>query len=291
MTLPEPEPDAVAARPPMRLTFVGNATVLVRLGPFTLLTDPNFLRAGQRAYLGRGLWTRRLLDPALGVDDLPPLDAVVLSHLHGDHFDRVARRGLDHEVPLLTTEHAASRLSRQGFAAATALPTWQSTQVVARSGDAPRARLRVTSLPAVHARGVLGRVLPPVMGSLLEYEPAPGAPTTRVYLSGDTLTGDHLDEITARVGRPDVAVLHLGGTRVLARTVTMDAVQGVDAVRRLQPHAVMPVHTDDYRAFRSGLGAFEAEAERAGLTWLVRPVVRGSDLDIESVETRMNSAD
>ena len=78
------------------LTFVGTATTMLRLGSFTVLTDPNFLHRGQRAYLGKGLWSRRLTEPALQPDGLPPLDLVLLSHLHGDHFDRVARRGLDH---------------------------------------------------------------------------------------------------------------------------------------------------------------------------------------------------
>ena len=88
-----PSPDAAEGRADAGLTFVGNATTLLRLGAFTVLTDPNFLRRGQRAYLGKGLWSRRLKDPALAVEELPPFDAVVLSHLHGDHFDRVARRG------------------------------------------------------------------------------------------------------------------------------------------------------------------------------------------------------
>jgi ribonuclease BN (tRNA processing enzyme) len=69
-----------------RLTFVGTATTVIELGSFTVLTDPNFLRRGQRAYLGKGLWSRRLTDPALEPEELPALDAVVLSHLHGDHF-------------------------------------------------------------------------------------------------------------------------------------------------------------------------------------------------------------
>ena len=45
------------------LTFGGNATMLLRIGPFTLLTDPNFLHRGQRAYLGYGLRAKRLTDP------------------------------------------------------------------------------------------------------------------------------------------------------------------------------------------------------------------------------------
>jgi L-ascorbate metabolism protein UlaG (beta-lactamase superfamily) len=42
---------------PHSLTFIGTATTVLRLGGFTLLTDPNFLHRGQRAYLGYGLTT------------------------------------------------------------------------------------------------------------------------------------------------------------------------------------------------------------------------------------------
>ena len=94
------------------ITFIGTATTIVRLGSFTVLTYPNFLHLGQRAYLGKGLWSRRLTEPAMQPADLPPLNVVVLSHLHGDHFDRIARRRLDRAVPVVTTEHAASAAIR-----------------------------------------------------------------------------------------------------------------------------------------------------------------------------------
>jgi L-ascorbate metabolism protein UlaG (beta-lactamase superfamily) len=71
-----------------------------------VLTDPNFLHQGQRAYLGYGLVSKRRKPPALTVAELPPIDAIVLSHLHGDHWDRVAQRGLDHSLPVVTGETA-----------------------------------------------------------------------------------------------------------------------------------------------------------------------------------------
>jgi len=97
------------------LTFVGTATTLLRLGPFTLLTDPNFLHRGQRAYLGKGLFSKRRTEPALQPGQLPDLDGIVLSHLHGDHFDRVARKELDWSPPVFTTPQAARRLEKWGF--------------------------------------------------------------------------------------------------------------------------------------------------------------------------------
>src|SRR6185312_13217229 len=126
-------------------TFIGTATVLLRIGAFTMLTDPNFLHRGQRAYLGHGLWSKRLTEPALEPGDLPPLDGIVLSHLHGDHFDRVARHRLARDVPVLTTVPAAQRLRKWHFGAAVGLRTWDDV-VLRRGGET----LRVTAVPARH---------------------------------------------------------------------------------------------------------------------------------------------
>jgi L-ascorbate metabolism protein UlaG (beta-lactamase superfamily) len=257
------------------LTFVGTATTLLRLGSFTVLTDPNFLRRGQRVYLGKGLWSRRRTEPALGIGDLPDLDAVVLSHLHGDHFDRVAKADLARDQPVLTTPQAARKLSQWGFDAR-GLEPW-SSHTLSRGDET----LRVESLPGIHARGVLGPLMPPVMGSLLEHRVGDQV-RRRVYLSGDTLTGDHLDEIARRHPDIDVAVVHLGGTRVLLHTVTMDADQGVDFLRRVRPRQAVPVHYDDYGVFRSPLTVFEDQARAAGFGPTLRTVRRGETVDLQA---------
>ncbi len=257
------------------LTFVGTATTILRLGSFTVLTDPNFLHRGQRAYLGKGLWSRRLTEPSLQPDALPPLDLILLSHLHGDHFDRVARRGLDHSVPLVTTEAAARRLQRYGFQTQ-GLPTWERS-VTAKGEET----LTVESVPGIHARGLMGALLPPVMGSIVEHRVA-GEVRRRLYVSGDTLTGTHLDEIHRRHPDIDLAVVHLGGTRVLFHTVTMDAGQGVDFLRRVQPARALPVHYDDYRVFRSPLQDFLTELARSGLPVPVRTPRRGETVDLDA---------
>lgn len=100
----------------------------------------------------------------------------LLSHLHGDHFDRVARRGLDKTLPILTTRHAARHLRLQGFRQAVPMKTWQSETLSSGSTT-----VRVTSLPGRHTNGPLRKVLPPVMRSLLELETAPGRVAFRRY--------------------------------------------------------------------------------------------------------------
>ena len=261
------------------LTFGGNATTLLRLGPLTLLTDPNFLHRGQRAYLGKGLWTTRLTEPALQPTQLPRLDAIVLSHLHGDHWDRIATRHLDKDTPVVTTQEAAKALDRRGFRSTADLTPWQTYELTSGSST-----LRITAAPGVHGPGPVAKLLPPVMGSVLELT-TDGAVTWRGYFTGDTLYRPFLAEVLERCGPLDVVVPDLGGTQVLGITVTMDGRQGADLVELLQPAVTVPVHYDDYGYAFACTGEFDlvccghshkAEARmvknvKGGETWLVNP--------------------
>ncbi|HET9771306.1 MAG TPA: MBL fold metallo-hydrolase [Acidimicrobiia bacterium] len=251
------------------LTFVGTATTLLRLGPFTLLTDPNFVHRGQWVYLGYGLATRRRTEPAMQPEDLPQLDAVLLSHLHADHFDRVAKASLDRSLPIVTTSHAAGKLERAGFSAAVPLEHWSTHELI--RGDH---RLRVTSTPGTHGPGLLGRLLPPVMGSVVELEHA-GAVTTRLWITGDVLFRRELGAVRERWPDLDAMVIHLGGTRVFGFLVTMDGRQGMDLVELIRPGLTVPVHYDDYSVFKSPLSQFLAEARRRGYGGQIRTVHHG----------------
>jgi L-ascorbate metabolism protein UlaG (beta-lactamase superfamily) len=261
------------------LTFVGNATTIIRYGGFVLLTDPNFLRRGQRVHLGYGLTSKRLQDPALSLEDLPGLDGVVLSHLHDDHWDRPAERHLDRSLPVITTGAAARTLRSRGFQRATGLGPWQHHELV-KDGRT----VRVTAMPGRHAPRPLRRLLPPVVGSLLEFGPRDGAPELRLYISGDTLMYDGIAEIARRHPDIDVGIVHLGGTRLLGLlTVTMDGRQGADWLETVRCATAVPVHYDDYTAQKSPLSDFETEVGRRGMDGRLRRIGRGEHLPLTRV--------
>ncbi|MEO3885714.1 MBL fold metallo-hydrolase [Nonomuraea sp. B5E05] len=253
------------------LQFIGNATVLIRYNGFTLLTDPNFLHRGQLAYLGYGLVSRRLADPAVEIEDVPPLDAVVLSHMHGDHWDRVARKGLDKATPIITTTAAAGRLGRGGFRASVGLEPWQQHEL-----HGPGGLVKITALPAKHAPGPAEALLPPVIGTMLEFCNRDERVELTMHISGDTLLDRRLDAIPRRFPDIDLAVVHLGGTKLLGTMlVTMDGEQGAAWVDLFRPHTVVPVHYDDYTVFSSPLDDFRHHIEQAGLSDKVVYLGRG----------------
>ena len=253
-----------------RILFVGTATTVIQYGGFTLLTDPNFLHAGEHAHLGYGLTSERLTNPAIEIDRLPPLDLCLLSHMHGDHWDHVADEKLPRSLPIVSTKHAAGALKRKGFSRALALGTWD--EATFRKG---RSWLRVTAMPGKHGPGPLQALLPPVMGSLLEWGDGDANPHFRMYISGDTLIINDLKEIPRRYPDIDLALLHLGGTRIFGILLTMDADQGIQAVRLIQPADAIPIHYNDYTVFKSPLADFQRAVEASDLKTKVHYLSHG----------------
>ena len=254
-------PDGPTAAPTNEgsILFIGNATVLLRVAGFTILTDPTFIHKHEQTWLGGGLHTTRLTDPAMELADLPPLDLVLLSHFHGDHFDQVAERDLDRALPIVTTPQSANDLKERGFTNCLPLDVWETLSV-----EKGPALLRITATPARHGPPLVDFVLPDVMGSVLDVTMADGG-TSRIYITGDTLVIDELREIPQRFPDIDIALLHLGGTRVLGILVSMDAKQGVEAMRIVDPALAIPIHYNDYDVFTSSLSDFQEEVRAAGL--------------------------
>jgi L-ascorbate metabolism protein UlaG (beta-lactamase superfamily) len=263
--------------------FIGNATVLIRYAGFTLLTDPTFIHMHEQVPLGYGLHTTRLTNPAIEIHDLPPLDLIVLSHFHGDHFDQVAERELDKSLPIVTTPEAAKELGQRGFANTYPLDTWSSLPV--RKGGVC---LRITSMPGRHGPPLLDLVLPEVMGSILEFQSPPGTSRFRMYITGDTLVIEDLKEIPRRYPDIDLALLHLGGTQILGIMVTMDGKQGVEVMQIVNPKRAIPIHYNDYDVFKSPLSDFQREVKAAGLAERVHYLRHGESYTFNVSPSRLS---
>lgn len=265
--------------------FVGTATVILRYAGFTILTDPNFLHAGDHVHLGYGLSAKRLTNPAMEIEELPRLDFCVLSHYHGDHFDHVVEERLQKDLPIITTPEAAEKISEKGFTAAIALETWDSAIV-----NKTDASVVVTSMPGKHGPALADLLLPEVMGSMLQFESANGAKLLSLYISGDTLVFDQLREIPQRYPSIDLGLFHLGGTRIMGILLTMDAEQGVEAVRIINPREAIPIHYNDYEVFKSTLDDFKRAIEEAGLGDRITYLSHGETYNFEVAADRVQTA-
>ncbi len=254
--------------------FIGNATLLVRYGDITFITDPTFVHMHEEVSIGYGMHTTRLTNPAMEVDALPPLDFILLSHFHGDHFDQVAERELDRALPLVTTPQSAMLLNEREWGNSYPLHRWESIDL-RKSGSS----IRVTAMPGRHGPPVVDFALPDVMGSLVEFHREGTSRPFRMYITGDTLIFDDLKEIPERYPEIDVAFLHLGGTRVLGVLVTMDAEQGIEMLNIVQPKRAIPIHYDDYDAFKSPLSDFQDAVREAGLEQRVNYLERGQSFE------------
>ena len=95
--------------------WIGHATVLLRIGGRTILTDPVL---STRVGIGLGLMTggpRRLIAPAISLRELPPIDLILISHAHFDHLDRPTLARLPKRIPVVAAHHTGDLISDLGF--------------------------------------------------------------------------------------------------------------------------------------------------------------------------------
>jgi L-ascorbate metabolism protein UlaG (beta-lactamase superfamily) len=181
----------------MRLTLVRNATLLLELGGRRLLVDP--LLSDAEAYPAVENTPNPRRNPLVSLpcpvgELVAGLDGVLVTHLHNDHFDRVAEELLRKDLPLFCQDGDEGRLRERGFKRVTAVG-----EEVAWYG------LRIARTSGRHGTGELGDALGPVSGFVLR----PRSDRS-LYIAGDTIW---CDEVAAALDRyrPDVTVANAGG--------------------------------------------------------------------------------
>lgn len=197
------------------IQWLGHATVLVNINDTWILTDPVLRRR-----VGH-LWRRY---PVLPSDWPTRVDAVLISHAHWDHLDLPTLRRLGRNRRLLVPPHVGSWLGRRGFTNVRELRVGEG----ARIGS-----VTVTAVPANHSgwRPPFGPTADAI-GYIVNGE-------RRLYFPGDT---DLFPEMDSLAGDLDVALIPVWGWGPTLGTGHLDPVRAAEAVRRLQPRIVIPIH-------------------------------------------------
>ena len=203
-----------------RLTYLGHATVLLELSGQRLLTDP-VLRESF-------LWIRRQV-PLPAPELSERIDAVVISHQHGDHLDFPSLRSVGGDPRIVVPERSGRLLARHGLGGAEELAPGASVRV---------GEVQVTATEADHdgRRWKIGRSAPAV-GYLIE------APSTRIWFAGDTDLFEAMEELRGRV---DVAVLPIGGWGPSVGRGHLDPERAARAAAIIRPQVLVPVHWGTY---------------------------------------------
>jgi L-ascorbate metabolism protein UlaG (beta-lactamase superfamily) len=232
--------------------LVGGPTAVLEYAGLRLLTDPTFDPPGEQA---GGL--TKLTGPAVGADEVGPVDAVLLSHdQHSDNLDVGGRSFLARAGRTLTTTAGAQRLG----AGAIGLEPWASLELERPEGGA----VTVTAVPAQHGPVGSEPVTGPVIGFVLR---AGDAPT--LYVSGDNASVDVVRTIAERLGPIELAVLFAGGVSLPHRFdgayLTLSADDAAQSAAVLGARAVVPVHFEGWAHFTQGAAELREAFARAGI--------------------------
>jgi L-ascorbate metabolism protein UlaG (beta-lactamase superfamily) len=247
----------------VRVTHVGGPTTLIEVHGWRLLTDPTFDAPGRKYGFGWGTSSVKLAGPAVAVEDLPPIDAVLLTHdHHADNLDDAGRAFLPSAGTVVTTVSGARRLG----GGARGLAPWAVTLL-----EAPdRPTIEITATPCRHGPPLSRPITGDVIGFAVRCN-GRGA----LWISGDTVLYDGVREVADRI-EVDLAVLHLGGVRFPVTGPLRYTMTGADAVelcRLIEPRTVVPVHYEGWQHFqqsRAGIEAAFAAAPDVGqlVRWL-----------------------
>jgi L-ascorbate metabolism protein UlaG (beta-lactamase superfamily) len=252
------------------IRLVGGPTALITYGGLRILTDPTFDPPGDYPRPGTAVVLHKLAPPAVALEEVLPVDLVLLSHdHHSDNLDRSGRAMLGDAAHVLTTQAGAERLG-------------PSVHAVGMSpGETfTHGAVTVTAVEALHGPPEVAAKNGPVIGFVLC---AAGEPT--VYVSGDNALVSVVERVAASYGPFDAVVLFIGGACVPEAwgegvLLTLDAARAVEAAQVLDPAPIVPIHQDSWAHFTSHTSDVEAAFMAAGMTDRLRPIALGQTIPL-----------
>jgi L-ascorbate metabolism protein UlaG (beta-lactamase superfamily) len=194
---PGPPPPREVRDGRLRVTFINHATTLIQMDGINVLTDPIWSeRCSPVSWAG----PKRVRPPGIRFEDLPRIDAVVISHNHYDHLDLETLKRLEaaHHPRFFVGLGNAPLLTNEGLSNVSEVDWWRSFEL--RDG------VRITSVPSQHFsnRGICDQ------DATLWTSYAVEGPSGWAFFAGDTGYGPQYAEIRRRLGPPRLAVLPIG---------------------------------------------------------------------------------
>lgn len=226
---------AIFATPPasgLRVMLLGHSSLLVEIDGTTLLIDPVF---SERASMVQWAGPKRFYPAPLRIEDLPPLDAVLLTHDHYDHLDSAAMRLLEKRTPLVVCSLGVeTHLKRWGVQTPVHPMNWMDRFTVPSRSSTP---LEITALPARHFSGrSLKRFTTLWSSFVLRTE------KHNVYHGADSGYWPGYREIGDTYGPFDLTTLEIGAFDPLWDNIHLGPDNAFRAAQDLQARAVMPIH-------------------------------------------------
>lgn len=232
----KPQLRSNAALDDWHVWFVGHATVLVQIGPYNFLTDPIWAqRASPMPYLG----PKRVRHAGIALDELPPIDAVLLSHNHYDHLDLASLKWLHQRDQMPIYTGLANRCYLPDDMQVIELDWWQQADFK------PDARIKIVFTPAQHfsGRGLRDRNKA-LWGGLSVL-----TPQGHCFFAGDTGYSPHFQQIREKLGAPRLSLLPIGAyePRQIMQAMHMNPADAVQAHINLHSKQSLATH---YRTFQ-----------------------------------------
>lgn len=236
-----PPPERVGAGA-LRVTFVNHATTLVQMDGLNILTDPIWAeRCSPVSFAGPA----RVRPPGVALEDLPPIDAVIISHNHYDHLDLETLAALAAANPglrIFVGLGVDALLEREGIPGAVALDWYER---VALSDE-----VTLVGWPNRHfsGRGLDDRDATLWLSYVLL---GPGGP---VYFAGDTGWGAHFAEAGRAHGPLRLAILPIGAylPRWFMAPIHISPEEAVDAARDLRASTSVGIHFGTFPLAKDG---------------------------------------
>jgi len=262
----------------LEITFIGTATAVLEINGVRFLTDPFFSPAGTKFPLTPDFALEVGEDPALRLDQLPAIDAILLSHEdHPDNLDPLGRQLLDGRH-VFTTRDGAKNLAPRP--AVQGLGPWNETDI-----SIAGKRFHIIGTPTKHVNG--GECT----GFIITGEDfgvgRDGLPNA-IYFSGDTV---HIPELKEMASRYHIcaAVLNLGNAHAPEDAsmpegpryqITMDGRSAARLFREIKAEVLVPMHYESWKHFTQFGQELRKAFEEEGILDQVRWLDPGKSLSI-----------